>query len=316
MAISTKIIKARLRSIGNTKKITRAMEMVAAAKMRKTVNAVLASRAYSSAAWQTVLDLAGKVDPLASPLLKKPSAKEATGKIGVIIITSNRGLCGGFNLQVINSALHYLMTQQQSGQPAEIIDEWIVMGKRGGEFLVRNRKKVVAEFDKLDVATEAEAVAGLARLVMDDYLSGKYDKIMIAYTDFVSALIQKPRIKQLLPIEPVMDAELGTIGRPDKNDLVKDDLVNKANEIAEYLFEPNPTEVLNRFLPRLVQIQLFQALLESNASEHSARMLAMRNASDAAGEMIDDLTLTYNQARQAGITREIAEISGGKAALE
>lgn len=312
MAVSTKIIKGRLRSIGNTKKITRAMEMVAAAKMRKTVNAVLSSREYSNVAWQTVLDLVDKVEISVSPLLKKKTAKEMTGKIGLVLITSNRGLCGGFNLQVINRAWQYLEQERENGQSVEIVDEWVVMGKRGSEFLVRNRKQVVAEFDKLDVATEAEAVSGLAKLVIDDYLSGRYDKIVIAYTDFISPLVQKPRVKQLLPIEVIPDKELGNVGKSDP----ERELGSPIDGVTEYLFEPNPTEVLNKFLPRLVQIQLFQALLESNASEHSARMMAMRNASEAAGEMIDELTLTYNQARQAGITREIAEISGGKAALE
>ncbi len=306
MALATKLIKGRLRSIANTRKITKAMEMVAATKMRKAVNAVLASRAYSQAAWQTVLDLVAKIGRETSPLLKK---KEETEKIGLVLITSNRGLCGGFNNQIISAAIKYIIKQQSLGKAVAVSDEWLVLGKKGGEFLVRNKKNVVAQFEKLDIVTEVKEVTPLANMIINDYLSDKYDQIMVAYTDFVSPLVQKPRIKKLLPLEPELDQELGSIGQKEKS-------VLKTDGVSEYLFEPNPTVVLNQFLPRLIEIQLYQALLEANASEHSARMAAMKNASEAAADMIDELTLAYNQARQAGITKEIAEIAGGKAALE
>jgi len=301
MAVSTKVIKSRLRSIGNTKKITKAMEMVSAAKMRKAINAVLLSRAYSLEAWKTVLNLAGKLNGQENPLL---AAKEKIENVGVILISSNRGLCAGFNSNIIQAANKFAQEASVSGQ---VNCEWLAMGKVGAEYLARNKQKIAATFEKPDVITQTQEITTLAKMAVADYLSGRYDKIMIAYTDFVSALIQKAKVKQLLPIEPQVDHDLGNVKENEKK---------IEQDFAEYLFEPNPAEVLNQFLPRMIEVQVFQAALESNASEHSARMMAMKNASEAATDMMSDLTLAFNQARQANITREIAEISGGKAALE
>jgi len=166
----------------------------------------------------------------------------------------------------------------------------------------------VAQFEKPDLVNSTQEITPLTSMVIEDYLSGKYDKIMLVYTDYYSAMIQKPRIKQLLPIEEKIDEELGGVKNMEDEEA--------SENTNEYIFEPSPAEVLNQFLPRLIEIQVYQALLESNASEHSARMIAMKNASEAATDMMSELTLIYNQARQASITREIAEISGGKAALE
>jgi len=306
MSISTKTIKSRLKSIGNTKKITGAMEMVAATKMRRAVESVLASRDYSNSAWNMVLNLSKKVDRNLSPLLIK---KEKIEKIGIVLISSNRGLCGGFNNQIMQIALRYIENMStQGGQETQIIDKWVVMGKKGSEFLARNKKEVVAQFEKPDLVNSTQEITPLTSMVIEDYLSGKYDKIMLVYTDYYSAMIQKPRIKQLLPIEEKIDEELGGVKNMEDEEA--------SENTNEYIFEPSPAEVLNQFLPRLIEIQVYQALLESNASEHSARMIAMKNASEAATDMMSELTLIYNQARQASITREIAEISGGKAALE
>jgi len=305
MALSTKIIKKRIRSIGNTKKITKAMEMVSAAKMRRAVNSVIASRDYAKTAWEMVMNLTCKLNAEVHPLLEK---RENVNKVAIIIITSNRGLCGGFNAQVINKALQWIEVQKNKAVHDSFEESWIIFGKRGGEFLARNKKNIVAEFEKADLIFSASEISALAKMVTKDYLSGTYDQVFVAYTDFVSAMVQKPRIKQLLPFEAVKDSDLGAVGQAVKDNNGVCDL--------EYIFEPNPKEVLENFLPQLIEIQLYQAALESNASEHSARMLAMKNASSAARDMIDELTLIFNQARQASITREIAEITGGKAALE
>jgi F-type H+-transporting ATPase subunit gamma len=304
MALSTKAIRKSIRSIGNTKKITKAMEMVAAAKMRKAVMSVLSSRSYANAAWQMILNLADKVDQNTHPLLAK---REKVQNIAIILITSNRGLCGGFNSQIISFALNQVAKDKVANQPISI--SWLTLGKKGSDFLARNQKTIVADFEKPDLVASASEVTTLAKLVAREFQSGIYDKVLVAYTDYKSAMIQKPRVKQLLPLEQTIDTELGSVISADAQPV-------EQKEAFEYLFEPNPAEVLNRFLPHLIEIQLYQALLESNASEHSARMLAMKNASAAASDMIDSLTLAYNQARQAGITREIAEITGGKAALE
>lgn len=298
MALSTKIIKKRIRSIGNTKKITRAMEMVSAVKMRKSVNAVLASRAYARTAWEVVLNLAKRVNAEDHPLL---AICGKTAKTAVILISSNRSLCGGFNSQIVAKALAFAGT--------DAID-YIAIGQKGAEMIARGGKNIVAQFEKPDVITGAETVKPVLKMIIADFLAGKYDKVCFAYTDYISALTQKPKVLQLLPFQALQDSDLGSVGAASQN---KEAAIF---DTFEYVFEPNKAEILNQFLPMLIEIQLYQAMLESAASEHSARMMAMKNASSAATDMIADLTLMFNQARQAGITREIAEITGSKAALE
>ncbi|MFA6410293.1 MAG: ATP synthase F1 subunit gamma [Candidatus Buchananbacteria bacterium] len=302
MAVSTKTIKKSIRSIGSTKKITKAMEMISAAKMRKAVNSVLASRPYSQNAWTLVVNLAKKVTNAYHPLLQKP---QQVNNIAVILVTASRGFCGGYNSQIISQAINFAKTEKENNPEVKI--HWLTVGKKGSEFLVRNGQSVTAEFTKSEVVSNSAEASPLAKMVVKDFNQGIYDKVMVAYTDYYSALVQKPKIKQLLPLEPTVDADLGNVGSTSEN-LPADNL--------EYLFEPNPAEVLNRFLPHLIEVQLYQAYLEASASEQSARMMAMKNASSAASDMIAALTLAYNQARQASITREIAEITGGKAALE
>ena len=299
MAVSTKIIKKRIRSIGNTKKITRAMEMVAATKMRKAVNAVLASRPYAFDIWAMVMNLISRLEIKKHPLL---TPKSEAKKVAIILVTSNRGLCGGFNSQIVSRAL-------KLADQAETAVEWLAIGRWGAEFLARSGKKMVAVFEKPDVILTTSEISALVKAVTGSFVDGTYQKVFVAYTDFYSALVQKPRLKQLLPLEPLADAELGQVGQASAPQPA-------AEKNFEYLFEPTPQIVFNELLPHLVTVQLYQAMLESTASEHSARMMAMKNATNAAADMIDDLTLAFNQARQAAITREIAEITGGKAALE
>ncbi len=303
MALSTKIIRRRIRSVRNTKKITKAMELVSASKMRRSVQAVLLSRSYAHTAYGAVLNISKRISGAMHPLLaSKNSAKKAC----YILISSNRGLCGGFNSQVIARGMKY--AEAKKG----IQNEWIILGKKGGEALARNKKNISAEFVKPDVVGTVSDITAIAKMATKGFLQGIYDEVYIIYTDFVSALKQEPRIKKFLPFSLQQDENLGSIQEQ------KEKLKTEALEVLyheEYSFEPGPEIVLDFFLKRLIEVQIYQALLESTASEHAARMLAMRQASDAATDMIDDLTLMYNQARQASITREIAEISGGKAAL-
>ena len=216
-------------------------------------------------------------------------------------------MCGGFNTQVISKGIKYAEAKQG------IQNEWIILGKKGGEALARNKKNISAEFIKPDVVGTVSDITAIATMATEGFLRGTYDEVSIIYTDFVSALKQEPKIKKLLPFSLLQDENLGSI-QEEKEKLKMEALDPLYHE--EYSFEPGPEFVLDFFLKRLIEVQMYQALLESTASEHAARMLAMRQASDAATDMIDDLTLIYNQARQASITREIAEISGGKAALE
>lgn len=322
---STRDIRRRIKSVGNTKKITKAMEMVSASKMRKAIEAVLRTRTYANLSWETVLHLSqmgagnGNGEALHPLLAKKKSIK----KVGVILITSNRGLCGGFNTNIINKVHESIKKHQYIGADQVIEPEIILIGSRGKAVSRYYGYKLGAEFPKEDFVTEVAEVIPMAKFIIDEYLSGNYDKVMVGYTDFVNAAKQIPRVKQLLPVEVEHEEEfLGIVGEDTRLGIDKKFVSDKKEKhlttdefLYDFTFEPSPREVLDEMVPRLIEVQLFQALLESNASEHSARMAAMHQATEAAGDMIDELTLYYNKARQAGITREIAEISAGANAL-
>lgn len=313
----TKEIQRRIKSVNNTKKITKAMEMVAAAKMRKSVEAVLKTRTYANLAWTTVLNISGSLEDGKNlhPLLH---VRPETKRVAIILISSNRGLCGSFNTNIINKAVAGIKKH------GDIETDFILLGKKGLAVNSRYGYNVVAEFDKLDFVSEIKEVMPVARLAMDDYLNGKYDKIFVAYTDFVSATKQIPRVKQILPIDINVDEEyLGVVGRDERVGTTKEYIAEKEAKYLKdseynYLFtyEPSPRAVLDQMVPRLIEVQLFQALLESNASEHSVRMASMHQATEAATDIVKELVLFYNKARQATITSEIAEISAGANALK
>ena len=313
----TKEIQRRIKSVNNTKKITRAMEMVAAAKMRKSVEAVLKTRTYANLAWVTILNIAAASDSGKNlhPLL---NVRPETKKVAMVLISSNRGLCGSFNTNIINKAVSSIKKH------GSIDTDFIVIGKKGLAVNSRYKYNVAAEFSKTDYVSQVTEVIPMARLLIDDFISGKYDKVFVAYTDFVSASKQVPRVKQILPVDiEAEDEYLGVVG---KDDRVGTDKTYIAEKEAKYLkdnghkfiftYEPSSEEVLNQMIPRLIEVQLFQALLESNASEHSVRMAAMHQATEAANDLVKELTLFYNKARQAAITSEIAEISAGANALK
>jgi F-type H+-transporting ATPase subunit gamma len=314
---NTKEIQRRIKSVTSTKKITKAMEMVAAAKMRKTTEAVLKTRPYANLSWTTVLNLTQGVNTnkYLHPLLE--GRKEAK-KVAIVLFSSNRGLCGAFNSAILTKAKDSIVKH------GNIDTDFIVVGKKGLAINSRYKYNVSAQYDKNDTAYQIKEVQSLAKMIIDDFLNKKYDKIMVAYTDFVSPVKQVPRVKQLLPIDiNAKDDHLGIVGESSQvgvdKEFVKekqDKYLKKGKERFVFTYEPNAEEVLNQMLPRLIEVQLFQALLESNASEHSARMSAMNKATDAANDLVEELTLFYNKARQAAITSEIAEISAGANALE
>ncbi|NQV89745.1 MAG: ATP synthase F1 subunit gamma [Parcubacteria group bacterium] len=305
MAVQTRVIKRRIKSVTNTRKITKAMEMVAASKMRKAVNSVIATRPYAKLAWDTVLSIGDRVDTSMHPLLHK---RDDVKKVLLLLITSDRGLAGGFNTNIVRKTRTMI---QELGDGVEI--ETVCIGKRGADAMRRMNIPIKASFVEITNNTKFEEVLPIGRMVIEEFTKGDFDKVLIAYTDFISALNQKPLVLQLLPLgNPEDTSRIGDVSSPDQDEKSE----KKIDTSGEYTFEPSPEKVLDQILPRLVETMVYQAVLESAASEHSARMMAMRSASDAAGDMIDDLTFTFNQARQAGITQEIAEISSGKAALE
>ena len=299
MGVNTKAINRRIKSVANTRKITKAMELVSASKMRKAVSAVLASRPYAQMAWSLASHLSPRgMDPhpltVARPIVRRTL---------VLLLTSDRGLCGGFNAQVLKAAAELVRNRPEGSV------DFAAIGRRGETWIRRRRLPLKASFEGLlsGGAPPMAKVSPLARFAKDAFVKGEVDEVFIVYTDFLSSVVQKPRVKALLPLR--RDDDLGEVGGHRK------EIAAGARLEGEYLFEPDPASVLDALLPRIAEAQLYQAVLESLASEHSARMLAMKNATDAAAEMIDDLRLTFNQGRQAAITQEIAEISAGRAAL-
>ncbi len=311
----TKEISRRIKSVTSTKKITKAMEMVAASKMRKAIEAVLKTRTYANLSWETVLRLAKLAETKNESLHPLLAGRKEIKKAAIILISSNRGMCGAYNAAIISKA-------KDSIKKYNIATDFILAGKKGLSLNNQNYN-IVAEFEKNDLLNDAKEIYPIIKMAVDDYLSGKYDKILVAYTDFVNPAKQVPRVKQLLPLDiKTVDEYLGIVGKDPKIG-VNQELINEKskkhssgdNFVYDYTFEPSPSEVLDLIIPRLLEVQLYQAFLEANASEHSARMTAMHQATEAAGDMVSELTLFYNKARQASITAEIAEISAGANAL-
>lgn len=304
MPQSTRDIKRRIKSVGNTKKITKAMEMVSAAKMRKAVVKVLATRSYADLAWETVLNLARKIDTRHHPFFQE---KKEVKNVAIVLISTNRGLCGSFNANLVAKVIESIKIHEPQSRVTDII----TCGIKGRDEARRRGLNLIADFDKEDITQDSMDIRPIAHLVIKDFMACKYDKVFVAYTDYESALKQLSYVKQLLPIVGEIDERLGHIVH-EKDRVEEIDI----EYVSEFIFEPGRQQVLDAFLPRLVEVMVYQAILESEASEHSARMMAMKNASEAAEEMLGDLTLAYNKARQSGITADLADISGGVAAFE
>ena len=293
---SLKDIRGRIGSVRNIAQITRAMEMVAASRMKRAQDSILAARPYADeleGALERVAQAAGlseEVDPL---LASRPVRRAA-----IIVVTTDRGLAGSLNANATRAVLRWVTeraSRSNGERPVEIAA--ITVGRRGRDTLRRAGIPIAAHFAQLGDRPTFADVTPIARLVTEDFLSERYDEIDIAYSRFVSTLAQRPEIDRLLPVvQPEVEAE-----------------TERTND--EYLFEPSPEAVLSRLLPHYVAIGIYRAVLENNASEQSARMIAMRNSTDNANELIDDLTLVYNKTRQATITREMIEIASGAEAL-
>jgi F-type H+-transporting ATPase subunit gamma len=242
-----------------------------------------------------------------------PKAK----KTGIILLTTNKGLVGSLNLNLASKL-------EEVDKDSEVLSELIVYGKKGKHLAIILNKHIAADFPKIDKTASLDEIYPIAQLVTKLYETGQYRQILIIYNHFVSTLVQKATIKQLLPFvssfsdshphptSPIKGEEPSRVPLPGREGLGEGGLSTN----FDYLFEPDPKEVLDHLLPRIIESQIYQAILENDASEHSARMIMMKNATDAAGDLITDLTLTYNQIRQNKITTELAEITAGKIALE
>jgi len=280
-----RLIKRRIKGIQSTAKITRAMEMIATSKMRKAQERGLAGRPYAEKIMQVMADLAAlrREGEEMHPLLQSRPVQ----KIGVLHITPDRGLCGGLNTNLNRKTTGFILEQEA---PVSLV----TVGRKGRDFMRRLGREIRAEFINLGDRPGWLDTLPISRIVIDDYTNGEIDRVYIVYPQFISTMVQKPVVHQILPVEP---AEIPTA------------------QNVDYIYEPGPAEVLGQLLPRFVEMQVYHAILESIASEQSARMVAMRNATESAGELIEELTLMYNKARQEMITKELLDITGGAAAL-
>ena len=304
----TKEIKRRIKSVKNTKKITKAMELVAASKMKRAVFSTLASRSYAEYSWEILTSIARNLEEIKHPFFIEREKEEGQKNILLILITSNRGLCGAYNAQVIKKVL-VLIKQQNKNAHISIV----TIGKKGDVAMRRVDQNILASFFEIPDNISISDVNPISELAIQEYKSEHYDKVLIAYTDFISALNQKPNIKQILPVSRTdLRKLIESLEDIEHHEGVK---IDQQNKKIDYLFEGDKEKLMGNLAEKLTRMQIYQMLLESNASEQSARMVAMKNASEASGEMIDDLTLVFNKARQANITREISEISAGMASV-
>jgi F-type H+-transporting ATPase subunit gamma len=273
------------------------MQMVAASKMRRAQEQVLATRPYSEKAWEILRHLAAQkgVDETVHPLL---TAREQIGTIGILLITADKGLCGSYNHNMTQATSRFI---KELPYPVKLV----TVGKRGRDAMWRMGYSIISEFSDLPPQPRLLDITSIARTVMEAFVSGELDVVYLAHTDFINTLIQRPAIWQLLPIRPL---SLGVTP-------VSEHRAEEEVQEVEYIYEPDPDTILSTVLPRFTELQIYQALLESLASEHSARMVAMRSATENANELLDDLTLTYNRARQETITKEMLDIAGGAEAL-
>ena len=284
---SLRQLRRRIRSIENTSKVTHAMEMIAASKMRRAQGAVLAGRPYAQKIRDVISDL--KAQPQESeeghPLLEQRPVRNIT----LLHLTPDRGLCGGLHGGLNRSVAQFILDKRPT--PVRVV----AVGRKGRDFVVRTGQDVQAVFVNLGDRPPMSEILPICQIIFSDYNAGEVDEVYIAYPQFLTLTSQRPEITRLLPIEPA-------------------DLEGESR--VGYIYEPDPTAVLGLLLPRFVEMQVYHAMLELSASEQSARMVAMRNATDNANEMVGDLTLELNKVRQDSITAELLDIVGGTVSLE
>ncbi len=283
-------IRRRIKSVKNISQVTRAMEAVSASKMRRAQAQVLATRPYAQKAWEMASFLARQAQSGRAPhSLLEPRAVE---KVGVVLITPDKGLTGGMIANMLRAASAF---KRQQTKPMN----WITVGRKGRDFFARYGGGIVAEFSKLGDTPPLTKITPIARLVIDAFHNHEFDAIHLAYMDFVNVTVQRPVIRQILPVTPVDPEAVGS-----------------AKFYPSYIYEPDEETLLEELMPRLIELQVYQGVLESLASEHSARMVAMRNATNNAKDLVGSLQLTLNTVRQASITRDMLDIAGGVEALK
>lgn len=284
---SSKEIRTQIKSIRSTQKITKAMEMVAASKMRKVQTRMAASRPYSEKMRKVIGHLAKANPEYRHPFMVEREVK----RVGIIVISTDRGMCGGLNVNLFKATVAAVREWRNKG--AEV--EFCIFGNKAVSFFKRFGGKVVAQATQLGDTPHLEDLIGTIKVMLDAYVAGDIDRLLLVNNVFVNTMSQKPTVSQLLPTQPVEDSEL--------------------QDHWDYLYEPEARELLDSVLTRYVESQVYQGVAENAACEQAARMVAMKSASDNAGDIINELQLAYNKARQAGITKELSEIVSGAAAV-
>jgi F-type H+-transporting ATPase subunit gamma len=284
-----KEIRSKIASIKNTQKITRAMEMVAASKMRKTQERMRASKPYANKIYDVVRHLGRAHAEYRHPFMVQREVK----KVGLIVVTTDRGLCGGLNVNLFRDALNAIHGWREQDHEVKLC----VIGRKGQAFFKRVGGKVLASLDQLGDTPGVNDLIGAVKVMLDAFEQGELDALHIVYNEFLNTMTQKPTMKQLLPL-PHADEDHKMMGHH-----------------WDYIYEPDPKDLLDELLTRYIELQVYQAVVENIACEQAAKMIAMKSATDNAGDLIKSFQLAYNKARQAAITQELAEIVGGADAL-
>jgi F-type H+-transporting ATPase subunit gamma len=294
MAANTRDIRRRIKSVKNTAQITKAMQMVAAAKMRKAQQAAIGGRPYAELLSRTLKAVSAGTERNAHELLRTREVKKEL----VIVVSTDKGLCGALNTNLLREVAKF--------DPEQTI--FVAVGRKGMQYLVRTKRALVAEFELKDNFTFIES-KNVSKFAMEKFIKREVDKVTVVFTDFINTLTQIPKARTILPISSLVV----TVGIGGAQEEAK--VEEEKGGGGEYTFEPNQTEVLTAILPHFVHFQVFQMILDARASEHSSRMVAMKNATDNAKQLIKDLTLEYNKIRQAAITTELLEITTAQMAL-
>lgn len=295
---STRELRLRVRSIKNLAQVTRALETVSASYVRRAVQAVQATKPYAEKSWKVLIHLARQPGhQTLHPLLAE---RQDVRKLLVVMVSGDRGLAGAYNVNILRQTLNRFA---DSKTPVS----YVAVGRKGRDLLIRRRKDVVADFSHLPNPPGYADVSAIGRLVVEDFQQGKFDEVWIAFTEFVNMVDQRPVVRKLLPLEVKYIPEGENVGEQYN--------VTHHRSNAVFIYEPDQNELLNEIVPRFTAIQIYQSILSAQASEHAARMVAMRNATQSANELIDALQLEYNKLRQQLITNEMLDISGGAEAL-
>lgn len=288
-------VRLRIRSVRNIAQVTRALQAVSASKVRKAMAAVMNTRPYSTKAWQVLTHIAGQ--PGKANLHPLMTSRSEVGSVLVVLLTGDRGLAGAYNSNIVRFTL-----KRFNDYPVPV--RYLTVGRKGRDLMIRRRMEIVAEFSNLPADPSFTDVTAIGRVAVDEFLLGKVDEVYLAYTVFVSMANQIPTIKKLLPLDIEEDKE-----RVQAFD------VAVRGPSAAYIYEPGQVEILDEIIPSFTALQVYQAILESLASEHAARMIAMKNATESATELASGLQLEYNKARQQSITNEMLDIAGGAEAM-